>query len=173
MTTNQNARSISSFRGHYWNIQVYRVKNPHNIWSCINPLEHEVKRAEIKARMVTGTYMLQSNISRYNQQEVPATCQICKDEDETLNHMLLKCAAFTGERAAFTGKLTQVLGSRNSGKWDTILNNNLLLQLILDCTHPDVTVIIGDEQRLLSDTRKSHTSLLPRDPYAESWLPRL
>ena len=118
-------------------------------------MEHEVKRAEINARMVTCTYILQSNMSRYNQQEVPATCQICKEEDETLNHMLLKCAAFTGERAAFTGKFTQILDSRNSGIWDTILNNNFLLQLILDCTHPDVTVIIGDEQRLLCDIERA------------------
>lgn len=139
----------------YLHLQDEPVNNPHNIWACINPVEHEVKRAEIKVRLVTGTYMLQSNISKYNQQEMPATCQICNKEDENLSHLLLKCEAYNEERSAFEEKLQQIVAPVDKDILETLRRKCLLLQITLDCTHPDVTQLIGEKPKLLRQIERT------------------
>ncbi|KAH3885240.1 hypothetical protein DPMN_009233 [Dreissena polymorpha] len=52
--------------------------HPHNLWAATDPKPHEVRRAELKARLLTGTYILQCNTARFNRNEVlyllPASC---------------------------------------------------------------------------------------------------
>ena len=44
----------------YIQIQDRPKQNVHNIWNEVHPYEHDVKRAEVKARFVTETYILQT-----------------------------------------------------------------------------------------------------------------
>ena len=52
----------------------------------------EVPRIAVHLKIVTGTYILQSNRASFNQNEVDPTCLLCKTGAETLTHFLLHCA---------------------------------------------------------------------------------
>ena len=45
----------------------------------------------MKNKILTGTYILQTNRAKFNQNEINPTCQLCYDAEETLEHFLLKC----------------------------------------------------------------------------------
>ena len=49
-----------------------------------------IKKAGIKARLMTGTYVLQSNRAKFNQYKVDPTCTLCEDEPEGQEHFLPK-----------------------------------------------------------------------------------
>ena len=57
----------------------------HYLWRSIDNIQHQVKQAEEKARILTNTYTLQSNRAKYNQHRVNDTCQLCKTGTEDLN----------------------------------------------------------------------------------------
>ena len=45
---------------------------------CCSIYRKKVRRAEIKARLLTGTYTLQSNRAKFNQYNVSPICKLCK-----------------------------------------------------------------------------------------------
>ena len=45
-----------------------------------------IEFAEVKARILTNTYTLQSNRAKYNQHRVNDTCQLCKTGTEDREH---------------------------------------------------------------------------------------
>ena len=51
-----------------------------------------VARIQTKLRLVTGTYVLQTNRSAFNQNQISPVCLLCRAEDETTEHFLLRCA---------------------------------------------------------------------------------
>ena len=53
----------------------------------------DVARIQTKLRLVTGTYVLQTNRSAFNQNQISPVCLLCWAEDETTEHFLLRCAA--------------------------------------------------------------------------------
>jgi hypothetical protein len=55
----------------------------HIVWDSINNSVRDVRKAITKARMLTGTCMLQTLKSKFNQAEVDPTCLICRLETET------------------------------------------------------------------------------------------
>lgn len=57
----------------------------------INVHVHDTKRAITKATLLTGTYIVQSKLSRLNQNQVDPACQLCKTDTEGYFHSLLKC----------------------------------------------------------------------------------
>ncbi|KAH3841348.1 hypothetical protein DPMN_114807 [Dreissena polymorpha] len=58
----------------YIQIQKNPTKVAHNIWRSFLPVEHDVRKAEIKARVITRTYILQTNTAQYNKVKVSPTC---------------------------------------------------------------------------------------------------
>ena len=60
---------------------------------AVKPYEfsnRDICRIPVKTKILTGTFILQSNRARFNQNEVDLTCQLCYAESETLTHFLLK-----------------------------------------------------------------------------------
>ena len=53
----------------------------------------EVPRVSTKLKLVTGTYILQTNRATFNQNQVNPVCLLCQREDETVSHFLLHCPA--------------------------------------------------------------------------------
>jgi hypothetical protein len=60
----------------------------HIVWDSINNSVRDVRKAITKARMLTGTCMLQTLTRQFNQSEVDSTCPICRLETETITHKL-------------------------------------------------------------------------------------
>ena len=49
----------------------------------------DTDRIPIKLKLVSGSYIFQSNRSKFNQSQIDATCLLCGEED--LEHFLLRC----------------------------------------------------------------------------------
>ena len=85
----------------------------------------EVPRIAVHLKIVTGTYILQSNRASFNQNEVDPTCLLCKTGAETLTHFLLHCAILESIREPILKDIKYIL--RHS---DIDFNNSeILLQL--------------------------------------------
>ena len=77
------------------NMQIGKV---HRVWDSVMPTLQDVRRAHIKARILTGTYILQSTKVKFNNQEVDPKCPLCRLDDEDLVHFILKCPALANIR---------------------------------------------------------------------------
>ena len=60
------------------------------MWNSLDS-EAEVRKGVIKARILTGVYILQSNRHLFSGKTIDSTCQLC---DEDLYHMVTWCPAF-------------------------------------------------------------------------------
>ena len=70
----------------------------HRVWNSVRPNLQDVRRAHIKARTLTGTYILQSTKAKLNNQQVDPKCPLCRQEGEDLSHFLLRFPALSTVR---------------------------------------------------------------------------
>ena len=127
----EEAKSKSTLN--YLNPQ-FQLNKCHNVIKYIRS-PREVKRACIKAHMLTGTYMLEATRCTYGQ-VAKDTCQLCGEGAENLVHCLLQCSATIDVRNEY---MPRVLASVPcvSRNLPTVLNcPKLLTQMIMDGTHP-------------------------------------
>jgi len=120
---------------------------PHLIWSSCTSNPRDVRRAVIKARLVTDTYILQYNRQRFNQTQ-NATCLLCTKDIENREHFLLLCDALTEARILYLGQLLNLiplLYLDHPHNWSSARQT----QLILDPTHPDISNSIHLSTRTL------------------------
>ncbi len=61
----------------------------HPIWDTCPKSVHQIQAATIRARLLTGRYILQSLRARFNQNEVDPTCRACRSS--TRNHSSYDC----------------------------------------------------------------------------------
>ena len=72
------------------NIKACKIGTPHHVLSTLPP---DCREVEIKAKLITGTYVLQYNQAKYNQYENDPTCILCKTATENITHFLVQCPA--------------------------------------------------------------------------------
>ncbi|CAC5407671.1 unnamed protein product [Mytilus coruscus] len=113
-----------------------KIGETHPVWNSALNIPDETKRAIVKARILTGTYMLQSNKAKFGIDNVDATCPICFIEDENLIHFITRCPAFEGIRRNHYGLIKQqiVLKIGNEQWNEKFRNRDIICQLITDCT---------------------------------------
>ena len=75
----------------YLSVRYVKIRQLHCIWRSLDNIQHQVKQAEVKARILTNTYTLQSNLAKYNQHRVNDTCQLWKTGTKDREHFILKC----------------------------------------------------------------------------------
>ena len=88
----------------------------------------DVPRVHTRLKMVTGVYVLQVNRATFNQNQIDATCQLCHQADETIDHFLLDCSCLEQTRQPALGSIIDIANSLSISP-DERTN---LLQLILD-----------------------------------------
>ena len=74
-------------------IKILRAGITHLVWSSIESVA-EVKKGVIKARVLTGVYILQSNRRSFSCGALDPTCQFCRLENEDIYHMVTRCPAY-------------------------------------------------------------------------------
>ena len=87
----------------------------------------------MKLRLASGSYILQSNRAAFNQNEVKPTCLLCGEEDETLEHFLLRCNSLETVRQSILGDLCHVL-LRSTGRNFNQLCTEDKLRGLIDCS---------------------------------------
>ena len=109
----------------------------------------DVQRAETKARLLTGTYILQTNRSNFNQYDVDPTCKTCKIGPAARKHFISECPKSNHLRDKFNIKTAKLFNINP----DTLTNmdRHTYTQLILDCTHPALTGNLIIKNAIISD----------------------
>lgn len=128
----------------HMNTNEMRVGKTHQVWSTLSTNCREITQAGVKARLLTNTYVLQSNRAKFNQYKVDDTCLLCENEPEDRCHFLLRCSALEAPRTHHLKQLMEIVVNESSAEEASIIVNNqqLTLQLILDCSHPSITSIL-------------------------------
>ena len=89
------------------------------------------------ARLLTGTYTLQSNRAKFNQFNVSPICQLCNKKSETRKHFLVNCETLQSIRTVYIGKIRSLF--EHSSYIDTVLDDSeQCSQLLLDSSHPEI-----------------------------------
>ena len=103
------------------------------MWGTVRSNILDNKRAQLKCKLLTGTYILQGNRAAFNQYTVDPTCKLCGEAPETRQHFIPECLSFDSERQDFVGKLqnNQILLDQVE---NCLLNPELLTQLVLDAS---------------------------------------
>ena len=78
----------------YINSVRIRMGQVHPVWATIRDSVFDSRRAQLKCRLLTGTYTLQSNKAVFNQHLVDPTCKLCKGAPENRQHFLAECPAY-------------------------------------------------------------------------------
>ena len=60
----------------YVNPKVIKVSKRHPIWSTVRNSVNDSRRAQLKCKLLTGTYILQANSAVYNRYQVETTCKL-------------------------------------------------------------------------------------------------
>ena len=92
----------------YLNANVLNVGSSHHIWSTVRDNIHDSRRAQIKCKLLTGTYILQANRAAFNQYAVKATCKLFQVAPETRQHFVGECAFFKDDRRIYIEKLSTI-----------------------------------------------------------------
>ena len=118
----------------YLNLDILKVGQPHIIYSTVRPNVHDVQRAELKAKIITGTYILLVNRAKFNQFEVNPTCGLCCQQPETREHFIAQCSSLSKIRTHFITKTANLL--HISPNVLSSMEASNFTQFCLDCTHP-------------------------------------
>ena len=132
----------------YLNPDAVRVGKVHHVYASVRNNIHDVRRAEVKARLLTGTYTLRSNRAKFNQFNVSPTCQLCNKNPETREHFLTSCESLNSIRTVYINKIRSLF-EHSSCDINTLLDDPAsCTQLVLDASHPDIenTLHLNSEQ---------------------------
>jgi hypothetical protein len=119
----------------------HTANKPHLIWRATTTDPRDVRRAAIKAKLLSGSYILQHNRAAFNQTH-DTTCPLCNAEVEDVPHFLITCPALSKERdpilAAALDQVPLVYDQHPHRGWSP----SMLSQLILDPTHATVAELL-------------------------------
>ena len=94
----------------YVNPNCLKVGKSHHVWSTVRNCLTNNKRAQLKCKLLTGTYILQGNRAAFNQYtiQIVPTCKLCLAAPETRQHFIAECPAFEAEREVFSENLRNI-----------------------------------------------------------------
>ena len=87
----------------YLNVQSLKIGQIHQVWKSIPHDSRAVKRAYPKMRLLTSTYILQENRSRFNQYGIKDRCLFCETGAETM------CSRLAYVRMSYKEQLSIIL----------------------------------------------------------------
>ncbi|MEW8545672.1 MAG: reverse transcriptase family protein [Candidatus Thiodiazotropha sp.] len=117
----------------YVNPDSLKVGHAHPVWSTVRNTMSDNKRAQLKCKVLTGTYILQGNRAAFNQYTVDATCKLCLAAPETRLHFIANCSAYALEREVYVERLRNNPVLSDSLK-DNLGDSDFLTQLTLDAS---------------------------------------
>ena len=82
------AMSKSSLK--YVNFDLCNINKTHQVWPDTHQQFH-ITCAAYRAKMLAGSYILQSHVAKFNQFAVSKMCKMCNEEDEDMPHFLVRC----------------------------------------------------------------------------------
>lgn len=93
----------------------------------------DINRIPTKLRLLTGTYILQCNRSKFKNSNIDSTCLLCNNDAETPEHFILLCDNTAEVRDPVIKEISRIIKSDFNIIFKD-LSNQEKLQVILDCT---------------------------------------
>ena len=109
------------------------VGNVHPCWSTVDNTVMDVRRAVIKACILTGTYYLQADRDKFQKKGITSMCPLCSATSEDRLHFLTACASLAQIRQPYIEKIEKKL-----------LDNKLETVLIIDVYCIYCTYVLGN-----------------------------
>ena len=109
----------------------------HNVWKNAGMHRIAIMKASTKAKLLSGTYILQQTQSKSKKRQISAICLMCNSDIEDTPHFLIKCPSLERTRQPFIDKIKALLNTVDKELYKSIYKNDIrLTQLILDVTSP-------------------------------------
>ncbi len=80
------------------NCKLYVPGKIHPLILATSTSSRDVTRLAVKFKLVSGTYILQTNRAKFNKVEVDPTCLLCGLQNETAVHFMLECEKLHDKR---------------------------------------------------------------------------
>ena len=133
----------------YLNTAALVPGNPHISWTSVISSARDVARARIRCRLLTGTYILQYNRSRFNQSEQDPICQLCHTGNEDRIHFICICPVLHTTRVKFSNELAEIVGPKT---WEVLTQTpDTLTHYILDTNSAVDSSLVPQHQMILWD----------------------
>ena len=138
----QSAGEKSSLK--YLNTDHFSFKSAHHLWPNYGCSSRKRVAASFRAKFITGSYILQTNRARFNQNAVDPTCPLCHLAEEDLPHLLFNCPALQGQRDKLLTRIKKLMLTLG-----LVIHQDpyKLCNSILNTVHPRDCVICGGKKR--------------------------
>jgi hypothetical protein len=70
-----------------------------------------IMKASTKAKLLSGTYILQQTQSKFKKRQISAICLMCNSDIEDTPHFLIKCLSLEQTRQPFIDKIKALLNT--------------------------------------------------------------
>ena len=97
---------MKNHHSNFLNTQNYKIGEVRYLWKNAGFNLMARKKAGSKAKLMTGTYVLQSTRAKFIQYSVDPACLLCCYDTEDMIHFLLKCRSLSGTRDQFMEKIS-------------------------------------------------------------------
>ncbi len=140
--------------------QVMRPGKVADIWEASSGGLTDTARAHTKARLLTGTYRLQSVVGRQNKMDPDKTCKLCREGVEDLKHFLLCCPSTETERSRYLKKIEDLMQKMRPEV--TNYSPEILVQTILDSRklQSEGQVSVSVQAQLVSSVERSSRDMI-------------
>lgn len=91
------------------NLSTLVIGKTHHIWESLESTVTDVRKGITRVRMITGTYMLQTNKCRFSHYQIDPVCPICRIESEDIIHVLTRCPVYHEIRKTHIPKINKEL----------------------------------------------------------------
>ena len=119
-----------------------RVGTTHLIWRTVESSVTDVRKAVVKARILTGTYILQKNRQTFSSGTVDAVCRHCYLEDEDLLHLSSRCTPFYNISSNTIGYLRDIIVTHsNINTWNQYFGDLTFIIKTLVCVESAVRLL--------------------------------
>ena len=106
-----------------------------------------MKKAGVRANLLTGTYKLQERLSKFQGGKVSTQCRMCNSGEEDMQHFILGCTSLKETRERYLIAINKILEDHGLVVFFR-RNQHLLMQLIMDPTHPKLPLCLQTQENL-------------------------
>ncbi|KAK3104737.1 hypothetical protein FSP39_008965 [Pinctada imbricata] len=138
---------------------------PHTVWENVKNNPFEAHKAMVKVKLMTGTYRFQCDRAKFSGGRISDTCKLCKKESEDMHHFLFQCEVLDTKRKPYIQKLKSILSETHEEQVieGIIQDNEKMVQLTVDCTHPAVSRITHKNRGKIEQTARGMIYALHRE----------
>ena len=104
--------------------------------------QRQISRANIKIRLLTGTYTLQFHQHKFGKAPTDV-CSLCQKSCEDTPHFLLECDFLKDCRSIYIPQISNFIPYVYQNRTLIFSDRYLLVQLILDASHPSLTALMN------------------------------